>query len=262
MWQRKVRFRSVDNVIEEIRHVKSTYGTSQFAFKDDSFTVDKRRVLALCHRMVDEKLNVNWDCTTRADLLDEDLLKAMVRAGCNHVKIGVETGSQRILEATNKGVTLDQMRRTAELLNKSKVFWSAYFMVGLPMETEEDIMKTYEFMKELDPCYAGLGVYSAFPSTRLFEVGVDMGLLRPKVELEHFFKVNPKDYFFADPHKRVAELAPNEFDHLVTFLMQRFHRHNTKPNNIIRRGWARRLAYCHDPKLMLSDIKKALNWWL
>lgn len=260
MWQKKVRNRSIDNVITEIKEVKQKYGTRQFEFKDDSFTLDKKRTKELCERLVSEKLHINWSCTTRVDLLDEELIKKMKKANCNVIKLGIETGSERILKETKKGVTFEQMRKVAGLLNKYNIFWSGYFMMGLPTETEEDIKKTYEFMKELNPYYAGLGVYNPFPKTELFEQGIRMDLLRSEVELDHFFNTNPKDYFFVNPSKRVADIEKQKLDELVTLLMDGFHKHNTKLSNIIRRGWARRKVYMKDFKLLFGDIKKVLIW--
>jgi len=103
MWARRVRYRSIDNVVEEMKQVKQRYGTRQFAFKDDTFTINRKRLMDLLQRMIDERLNVNWECTTRVDVLDEEMLKKMIEAGCNVVKIGVETGSERILKETSKG---------------------------------------------------------------------------------------------------------------------------------------------------------------
>lgn len=261
MWRKKVRNRSVDNVVQEIRMVKQKYGTRQFEFKDDTFTLNRKRIIQFCGRLVSEKLRINWGCTTRVDLLDEELIKKMKKAGCNVVKLGIETGSERILKETKKGVTFQQMREAAELLNKYNIFWSGYFMVGLPTETEEDIRKTCEFMKELNPYYAGLGVYNPFPQTELFEQGVKMGLLHSEVKLDHFFNTNPKDYFFINPSKRVANIEKQKFYELLAFLMDEFHKHNTKLKNIIRRGWTRKLLYLREPILMCKDVKKAFKWW-
>jgi radical SAM superfamily enzyme YgiQ (UPF0313 family) len=260
MWHRKVRNRSAENVIGEIKQVKQEYKTRQFEFKDDTFTLNRNRIIELCERMVSDNLRINWSCTTRANLLDEELVTIMKRAGCNIIKLGIETGSERILKETNKGVTIEQMKKAAELLNKHGVFWSGYFMMGLPTETEEDIEKTYEFMKELNPFYAGLGVYNPFPKTELFDRGVRMGLLQPEVNLEHFFNTNPKDYFFVDPAKRVSNIDKDAFDRLSGSLMKKFHKHNTRITNLLRRGWARRQVYCKEPKLMFGDMKKAVKW--
>lgn len=262
MWQRKIRNRSLDNIIKEIKQVKKQFGTYQFEFKDDSFTLDKRRIGQLCQKMIEEKIDINWSCTTRVDLLDEEIVKKMKKSGCNVIKLGIETGSERVLKETKKGVTFRQMKETAQLLNRHKIFWSGYFMAGLPTETEDDIKKTFNFMKELNPYYAGLGVYNPFPKTDLFEQGVKMGLLYPDVGLDHFFTTNPKDYFFVDPSRRVANIEKEKFDELVAMLMKEFHVHNTQLKNILRRGWARRMVYLKDLKLMLKDIRKVLKWCL
>lgn len=261
-WKGKVHFRSIPQVIEEIKQVKRDYGTRQFAIKDDTFTVNHQHVREFCESLLGENLDVNWDCTTRVDRIDEDLLRLMLRAGCNVVKVGIETGSQRILEQTHKGITLDQSRRAAALFNKLGVFWSAYFMMGLPQETEEDILQTYAFMKEIKPFYAGLGVYEAFRFTELFDVGVEMGLLHPNVDLEHFFRTRPKDYYFVDPRRRVDAISPERFDRLVEQMTTAFHKHNTQFSRLARRGWARRKTYRKDTHLLLGDCKKAANWIL
>jgi len=262
VWERKVRFRSTDNIVEEIKRVRNRYGTTQFEFKDDSFTVNKQRTLQLCERLVAEKLGINWGCSTRVNLLDEELVERMKAAGCNAVKVGIETGSERILKETDKGVTFEQMRRAAALLNKHGLFWSGYFMMGLSMETVEDIRQTYDFMKELNPYYAGLGVYNPFPKTVLFDQGVRMGLLHEDVPLDHFFTRNPKDYYFVDPGRRVAAIDGATFNALAGEMMGAFHKHNTQMRNIVRRGWARRNAYKSDIRLLVSDVTKAIKWRL
>lgn len=262
MWERKVRSRSIDDIIEEIKIVKEKYNSRQIEFKDDSFTLNKMRIMELCDRIISEKLKINWSCSTRVNLLDEELIKKMKKSGCNVVKLGIETGSERILMETDKGVNFDQMRKAAKLLNKYRIFWSGYFMMGLPMETEEDIMKTYDFMKEINPYYAGIGVYSPFPKTKLFNQGVEMGLLyrEAEIEIEHFFKNNPKDYFFIDTDRRVVALNKEKFEKLAVLMSEDFHKHNTQLKNILRRGWARRRVYLNDFKLLKGDIKKVMQW--
>jgi len=257
---RNVRFRSIEKVLEEIRIVKNTYGTRQFAIKDDSFTVNKKRTIEICQRLINEKMNINWDCTTRVNLIDDELIDIMIRAGCNTIKVGIETGSEKILKDINKGITFEQARKVARMLNKHGIFWSAYFMYGLPDETEEDMLKTYQFMKELNPYYAGLGLYAPYPNTKLWNQGVQTGLVNPNVSLQHFFEVNPKDYFFKDSRKRVLNMQYEEFMQTAEFMMSSFHKHNTSIGNILRRAWARRKVYMADRKLFYGDAKKAINW--
>lgn len=258
----KVRYRNLNNVIEEIKYVKEKYKTQQFAIKDDSFTVNRKRTIQFCEMLKKEKLNVNWDCTTRVNLIDDELLDIMQDAGCNTVKVGIETGSERIMEKVNKRVTFKQIKNVARLLNKHKIFWSAYFMYGFPDETKEDMLKTLEFMKELNPPYAGIGLYSPMPNTDLWNQGIELGLIDSDIDINHFFKTNPKNYFFKDYKKRVINMDYKEFIKVAYYLMDEFNKHNTHWIKILKRAWSRRKAYKNDPCLMVEDIKKVFKWIL
>ncbi|MBI3039296.1 hypothetical protein HYY75_09665, partial [bacterium] len=122
---------------------------------------------------------------------------------------------------------------------------------------EEDIKKTFSFLKEVNPYYAGLGVYNPFPRTALFDQGVQLGLLDPFPSIDHFLKTNPKDLFFKDPNQRVQMISPEKFKKLTEEAMEFFHNHNTNPFNMIRRGLARRRVYFQDPSLLWRDLSKA-----
>ncbi|MFZ2961435.1 MAG: radical SAM protein [Candidatus Ozemobacteraceae bacterium] len=259
MWERRVRYRSVKSIMEEIRQVRRDYGTPQFAFKDDSFTVKKEHVKELCDAIKAEPYKIGWTCTTRVDLITDEILTMMKEAGCNVISVGVESGSERILAETDKGITHAQIRRAARLLNKHRIFWSGYFMLGLPTETEEDIQKTLDFVGEVKPYYAGLGVYNPFPRTKLFDQAVELGLLEPNPTVEHFLTTNPKDLFFKDPRKRTIAINGERFEKISQDASAFFHRFNMNPWNLLRRGFARRKAYFQDPSLLYRDIGKALE---
>jgi len=260
MWDRKVRYRSVDNIMRELRHVREKYGTTQFSFKDDSFTVKKSHVLDLCNAVSREPYKIIFNCTTRVDILDEELIHAMKKVGGNQVSIGIESGSERVLRETDKGISMRQVRDAAKLLNRNRLFWSGYFMIGLPNETEEDIYKTFDFLREVKPYYAGLGVYNPFPATKLFDQGVELGLLDPNPPLDHFLKTNPKELFFINPRRRTVNITPERFDQIAQEAMRIFHHHNTRPLNLIRRGLARRKVYFNDRSLLWRDLAKAVEF--
>lgn len=255
-----VKYRSIDNILGEIEKVRKKYGSYQFSIKDDSFTVKRSHVTKFCDALIKNKIKINWDCTTRVNLVDQDLLKLMKEAGCNVIKVGVESGSKRILKDTNKGITHEQIYKAAELFNKLGIFWTAYFMIGLPQETKEDMLQTYEFMNEINPFYAGLGVYNPFPKTELFDLGVKMGILKEKIGLDDFRHVNPIDYYFINPDKRVAALSKEEFDKISAWMMNAFNKRNKKFGKLIRRGWARRKQYIHDPSMIKNDMGKVIRW--
>lgn len=260
MWEKRVRYRSVASVIEEILEVHKAYGTTQFSIKDDSFTVKKKHVLDLCEAFKKLPFKITFNCTTRVDLLDEELLEAMKSAGCAQVALGIESGSAKILKETDKDITLDQVLKAAEMLNRHRLFWTGYFMIGLPDETEEDIGKTMKFLKKVKPFYGGLGVYNPFPRTKLFDQGVELGLLDPKPSLEHFLTTNPKDLFFRNPKKRLLNIEFERFNQLAENAAKVFHQHNSNLFNMARRGFARRKAYMYDPSLLKRDLGKALEF--
>lgn len=260
MWDRKVRYRSVDSVIEEIISVYNQYKTTQFSIKDDSFTIKKEHVMELCEALAKLPFKITFNCTTRVDILDEELIKAMKKAGLAQLSIGVESGSKKVLAQTDKDITHEQILQASRLLNNNGVFWTGYFMIGLPEETEEDILKTIRFMHKIKPYYAGLGVYNPFPGTKLFNQAIKMGILNPNPDPEHFLKTNPKDLFFIDPKKRTLYIEHDRFAQLSEMASLEFHKHNTRLFNLMRRAFARRRVYMYDPAMFKSDFYKGLQF--
>ncbi|HQB83398.1 MAG TPA: radical SAM protein, partial [Candidatus Rifleibacterium sp.] len=109
MWERRVRFRSVESVISEIMEVHKAYGTTQFSLKDDSFTVRRKHVLDLCEAFKKLPFKITFNCTTRVDILDDELVAAMKAAGLAQLSVGIESGSAAILKETDKDITHAQI---------------------------------------------------------------------------------------------------------------------------------------------------------
>jgi anaerobic magnesium-protoporphyrin IX monomethyl ester cyclase len=260
IWKRKVRYRSIDNVIAEIKLINNTYGTRQFTLKDDSFTINRKRVLEFCDRLIDEKLNINWDCNTRVNLVDEELLRKMKQAGCNSIKVGIETGSERMLKLINKGITCSQARHTAKLLRKAGIYWTAYFMMGLPSETEEEIYQTLQFMKELKPDFASLSVYEPFPGTDLFEIGIQNNLVQEERTMQDFFSISPKYYYVKYLNRRIDTMSNARLEQLEFEIKQQFDKYNKGFVRIAKRARSRSNLYLHNPFVILSDMKKLRSW--
>ena len=168
LWERKVRNRSVPNIIAEIEYLIERFHTTNIYFKDDTFTVNKSRVQELCSMLRVKKIEVSWECLTRIELIDENLTLEMRDAGMNYLKIGIETGSERILKATNKNITLDQIKKGAAVLNKLKQKWSAFFMIGYPDESEEEIKMSLRLIEELQPTYVSMSVLAPYPGCQIY----------------------------------------------------------------------------------------------
>lgn len=257
---RRTCFRSVEHVLNEIRLTQNRYGTIQFNFKDDSFTANRRRVEELCDRIVCDGLRLRWECTTRANLITETLLKTMKKAGCNSIKIGVESGSQTILEQMNKQITLDQLRQAAKWLRKAGIHWTGYFMMGVPGETEDEIQRTLEFMYELKPDYAHIGTYEPFPGTAMFEEGVNRGLLKPEMTLEEFYTTLPNDYYKTPARRQVDTIDQERFDVLESEMKAKFHAYNKGVGRLFKRARSRAQLYLSQPSELLADFKKYRSW--
>lgn len=260
MFGKTIRYRSIDNVLEEVKEVIKKYNTKQFAFKDDSFTVDKNRVIELCNKLHAQKISINWESTTRVDLINEDLLKRMMAAGCNMIKVGVESGSERILKLIKKGISLEKVKSAARLFNQSGIPWTAFFMMGLPSETEVDIHKTLNFMKEIRPSYASIGVYEAYPGTELFEMGIKLGLVNPHMDPPAYFERPPGNYYFKDPLRRADTIDPERFERLCEELLTEFDRYNKGFKRLLKMGLARRKMYLYQPKSFMQDIQRVCKW--
>ena len=253
-------YRSVDGVIKEIVEVMKKYGTTQFTFKDDSFTVDKDRVRELCQVIIDKKLDIKWECNTRVNLIDDDLLKIMKMAGCNFIKIGIESGSERILRMMNKGITLNQSRVAARMLNKSGIHWTGYFMMGVCGETASDIYKTLSFMKELKPKLALIGVYEPFPGTAMFDDGVKRGLVKKEMTLNDYFTTPPNDYFKINPLIQSDVISPARFNKLETEVKEEFRRFNMSIGNVWAMGFSKLTVYFKEPKILFDDLNKFVKY--
>ena len=117
---KKVRMRSVDNIISEIKECKEKYGVTNFLFWSDIFDLNRDWTIELCQRLKDEKLNIVWSSNTRADTADYELAKIMKESGCGLVSIGIESGSQFMLDKMGKKITLEQVNE-AQLINENKL---------------------------------------------------------------------------------------------------------------------------------------------
>jgi anaerobic magnesium-protoporphyrin IX monomethyl ester cyclase len=257
---RQVRYRSIEHILREIRHVKATYGTTQFSFKDDSFTVNKSRVAEFCDALTHEGLRIGWECNTRVDLVNEPMLRQMKRAGCNSVKVGIESGSPSVLERMNKGITLDQIRQAAELFRKVGLYWTGYFLIGTPGETTEDVYRTLDFLYMIRPDFASVGVYEPFPGTAMFEEGIRRSLVQADMVFEDFYRMMPNDYYKADPRRQVDTMDGEAFDRLASQVKARFHAYNKGPVRLFKRAKSRAGLYLSQPTTMLADVRKYFSW--
>jgi radical SAM superfamily enzyme YgiQ (UPF0313 family) len=168
---RRWRARSADSVLAEWRWLVEEQGAAEIGVLDDSFNINRERVLEISRRLVDEGLNhVPWIMINgiRANIADEEVLGAMKRAGCLRAAFGVESGNQAILDSVvDKHLTLDQVRAAFKAADKVGLETIGFFIIGLPGETEETIDDTIRFACELDPVVANFSIATPFPGTEM-----------------------------------------------------------------------------------------------
>lgn len=170
IWGSMVRFRSVDSVLDEIRLVQETYSTDYFSFRDYSFSLNSKWTKDFCKMITKKQLHLQWECTTRPDLVSEEIVSYMKAAGCVTIRVGIESGSEQVLKEIRKDISLEQVRKMARILNRHNIYWTAYFMFGLPTETKEDIDKTLSLIEEIDPPFVTMARYTLLPGSDLWKV--------------------------------------------------------------------------------------------
>lgn len=178
MYGRNFRARSAGNVVDEVEHVVEKYGVDEIYFDDDCLTLNKKRLMKICKGIRKRGVDVKWMCQSRVDNVDEELLREMKRAGCHYIKYGVESGSQEMLNLMKKGITLEDAQRAFRSTRKIGIKTQAFFLIGLPWETEETFRDTVEFAKELKPDSAQFAVAVPHPGTELYDLCKEKGWLR------------------------------------------------------------------------------------
>ncbi len=168
----KTRVRTPENIIAEIKECIEKYNIKNFLFWSDIFDLDKNWTMDLCKKIIDAKLNITWSANTRADTISQEMADLMYKAGCRLMSIGVESGSQMILDKIGKRMKLDTIRRAVKILKKAKIQIYNYFVIGLPWETEQTVEETIKFAIELDSDFISFYTATPLPGTRFYDYAI------------------------------------------------------------------------------------------
>jgi radical SAM superfamily enzyme YgiQ (UPF0313 family) len=177
---RRVRYRSVENVFEEIEYLVERYRIRGFMLEDDTLTVNRGWVERFCEEMVQRGLSeeLSWYCHSRADTVDRETVRMLKDAGCISVCFGIESGSQRVLDILRKDTTEQQSWDAIRLCKEVGLVVVANIMVGTPGETLEDLEKTVRLVEGTQPELVFVGITTPTPGTYLFEEAAEEGLIQ------------------------------------------------------------------------------------
>ncbi len=174
---KRFRARSAQKVVDEMEQCIKL-GIEEILVYDDTFTVNRERVLAICDEIKKRNLKIDWDIRARVDTVDEEVLRRLREAGCQRIHFGVEAGTDRILKVLNKGITIEQVKRAFAWCHKLGIETLAYFMIGAPSETEEEIEASIKLAKELRPNFVHTTILTPYPATALYHRALAEGVIK------------------------------------------------------------------------------------
>lgn len=167
----KVRYRNSAKVVDEIEILMDQYKLNSFVFLDDTFTLKKSHTLALCKEIIRRGLKITWSCNTRANTVDEELLKYMKKAGCHLILIGVESGDEKFRnEVINKKISDKEIMNLRKWCRQLKIPLGCYLMLGFPGETMNEIQNTVDFAVKFDMDLMSIHTTTVYPGSKLHEI--------------------------------------------------------------------------------------------
>jgi len=171
VFTRGFRARSVRNVVDEIEFLVKKMNIQEIHIWDDNFTTIKKRVFEIRDEILKRNIKVKFAFPNgiRADFLNEEVLKALKEMGTYSIAVGVESGSQDILNKAKKGITLKRIEETFKLAKKTKLETWAFFILGLPGENKQTINETINFAKKINPDIAKFHILKPFPGTEVYD---------------------------------------------------------------------------------------------
>jgi len=224
---KRFRSRSAGNIVDEMERCVEL-GIREIVFYDDTFTINRRRVHEICDAVIARGLEVGWDIRARVDTVDEECLRKLKRAGCRRIHFGIESGNPEILKVLRKGIDLEAALDVFRAARRAGITTLAYFMIGNPTETAEQIEETFRYAVKFNPDYAHIAVTTPFPGTDLHRLGLENGLY----EKDHWreFAARPEEDF-------VPPLWTENFtrDELIEMLNKGYRKFYMRPRFLIRK---------------------------
>jgi radical SAM superfamily enzyme YgiQ (UPF0313 family) len=167
MWRHRVRFRSPANFVRELELLYHK-GVTFFYFSDDTFTINKKRVIEICRKIIAKELKIGWVAISRIEYINEEILYWMRKAGCIQISYGVESGSKKIRNLLNKDLKTGHIYNAFALTHRYGILARAYFIYGSPEETWETIQDTIDLINEIKPFICIFYILEIYPGTQLY----------------------------------------------------------------------------------------------
>jgi len=195
-WKRRVRFHSPEYFVEQLELLYKK-GINFFYVSDDTFTLKEDRVIEICKKILERKLDITWFAISRVNCVGEDMLYWMRKAGCIQISYGVESGSEKIRNCLNKNIKTHDIKKAFDLTTKYGILARAYFIYGSPGESRATIQKTIDLMHEIRPMSTIFYILDLFPGTALYSDFKKKFKVSDRIWLQQIEDIM---YFETDPH--------------------------------------------------------------
>jgi len=179
--------RTPRQIIDEVRLLKEKYGYHRIGFSDQTFTLDRKRVKQVCEMMLKEKIGIKWECYSRVEGVDNEILALMKKAGCDRIFYGAEHVSNKVLERNNKMQKKEDIVNAIELSKKNGIRAVFPFIIGLPGETEETLQELYDFLMKNKPPYYYILTPIPWPGTPMYKEAKENNWLKVEEKPENFW---------------------------------------------------------------------------
>lgn len=230
LWGNICRGFSPQRIIGEIEDLKAKYGSRGIYFINDNFTLRKKETIELCNLMIESKLDLEWVCDTRVDLVNDELLGLMSKAGCKTIWFGVESASPRILQRIGRNTTPEQVEKAFKLCRKHGIKTACSFMLGLPDETLADMEASLKFAKKLSPDWCQFNTFIAYPDSRLYKELFENGKY---IKLDEFLLAVKSDEYTYEQLQAIQRRFFKEFHMTPQQILKRVKREG--PINFAKR---------------------------
>ncbi len=228
------RTRSPKNVVDELEKYVKKYKAKEIIFFDETFTINEKRVVAICELILKRGLKFRWNIRARADTLTPIMLRALKKAGCYGVHIGVESGNQNILNKMKKDITIEQVEYAFKIAKEMGFETRGYFMLAYPGENMETIRQTIEFALKLPLDWASFSITVPHPGTPIYEEAIKMGLIQEDYwKLYTLNKINYKIPYF-----KIEGLSSSDLEKLLKYAYRKFY---FRPSWVLNKLTSKRL---------------------
>jgi radical SAM superfamily enzyme YgiQ (UPF0313 family) len=235
---RRIRARSPDKVVDEMEYLVRERGAEHIWVVDDNFTCLPKRVKRICQLIKERGLEFSWFAEGRVDTASREMYEDMADAGCWLMFLGLESGSQRLLDYHRKRTTVEKGRRAVELAQRAGIDVIGSFIVGAPVETEEDFEQTLEFLTHVDMDMISISSLKVLPGTEIWREYEASGIIGPG-DWDKYFRIYDLPVGHSEEEvRRRMKLAERRFCRRPSYIIRQLGRTLMRRRRLVSYGLA------------------------